>query len=585
MARIPEATPAGRPGFGGPRRISVDQSGGIAADALIDAGSALANVAAAKLDRDDRFNYALAKSSILTADIESRKALEEDADWETWEKRHQERLANAVDEATGKIRSKRDRALFEMEAKIDVERSLAEVRKLARLREVDVGRADLANGLESMQRAALETSDPATRKHLVETAQDMITGASNADLPLITAQEAKNLQVEWTEKYALGSVSMMSDEDQMKVLKNPEGTPAQFISPDVRQKMFREAESRNKIERTRRAAIDKTEAIIAKYPTLDGMGDALSEISNIKDADVQVAARAMLKERYSEMQAIDAEAHDKAVDLVTEALDDGHTLSQVEATEQWGELTATERRAARAIASGTEPVHSDSKYLEWLDLPDDEKASMSSGDLMLQYRPYLDDAHFNKVINDREIIQRAESNDAEAASTVRDGRTMNQMIDDKLIKAKLFVKIPTGRSGDGEATKTRYVNFVDTVNDRVNMEAEAKGKKLGHSRISEIIDEEIIKRAFVDRFLRSDIERLFINMTPEERRTAYVDIDDIPGPLQNEIENLARSMNFTPSERQIEIVAARLRMQASSSTSTDEEIQIIVNTLRELANK
>lgn len=547
MAKIGEATPVGRQSLGGGRKVSVDRSGSLDAEGLATIGDAATGVAVQHIERENKFNYALAKSSFLTADIESRSALEEDPDWETWEERHEQALAKALDASTVTIRSKSDRAAFDMEAKIDMARSLGEVRKLARMREVDAGRADLNSSLEAMQRVALETTDVATRAHLVKTANDMIAGARDAELPMINAQEAETLQKQWTSQYSEGAVSLMPDDDQMRVLKNPKGTPAQFIDPTVRQKMFREAESRNKQQKVNAKALAATDKIMGRYPNAEQRKQALSEVSKIGDSSVQLATRAMVNGRFAELNQIESEVHGANLEYVQRSIEAGAPIESISSTKQWQDLSNSEQRAAelryRQVVEGVEPPHDPAAYHEWNTLTQQEQLD---ADIWSKYKHRVDDQHFNAMESRQRALRDASEGDIAAQGVIRDGNTQVQMINDRLLRSGLFKKKPTK-----DRPLRDWVAMEDEINRQIIYEAEAKGDKLSSAEMSTIIDRELIRRAFTTVGM-PDPERFTATMTERELEKAFTPLDEMPADDKIMLENFASSVGRVPSKRTLE---------------------------------
>ena len=152
MPRIPDAQSFGaRPLPEVQRNIVTDRSGLIVADAANDLGQAVSRTGMVIQEREDKFNYAVAKGTLLQADIEARRELENDPDWATFETRYREKVGKAREAAVGMIRGKRDRTLFDMETKFDVERGAAAVRGIAKGKEIKWGRATLDEQLSGIR--------------------------------------------------------------------------------------------------------------------------------------------------------------------------------------------------------------------------------------------------------------------------------------------------------------------------------------------------------------------------------------------------------------------------------------------------
>lgn len=253
MPRLPSAEDFGaRPVPRASRGTVTDQSGQIIGQAVEGLGENLIRLAGQRNERQDRLGYAKARSTILQADIAARQELENDNNFETYESRYRERLGQARQVASQSIRGRTDRALFEQDSAVDLERGVAEVRGLAKRREVDTGRAWLAQTQDSNRTAALEAKDEGTRAALISNTLDSIVAAQ--DRGWISAQEATNQRQNWTANYAEGHLDIQSLPDRIKILSNPKGTPADYIAPDRRAALLKAAQNELKAEQARSQA-------------------------------------------------------------------------------------------------------------------------------------------------------------------------------------------------------------------------------------------------------------------------------------------------------------------------------------------
>lgn len=293
MPRIPDASQLGysvqqvrTPRF-------QDRSGQITADATGRLAGTLGQVAGALQEREDKFSYAQAKSALLQADIEARRSLENDSDWATYEKRYSETMAKAREKASGFIRSNNDRALFDMDAKLDVERGVNEVRGLARRKEVDTGRAGLASMMESSRTTALEAQDEPTRANVIRTIQDGLEGAVQKGY--ISEQERVSQSQSWSTSYAEGFVDIQPLDKQIEVLSKPDGTPAQLLAPDRRANLLVQAKNAKRIETERAEAEQRSRMIEVRQSLTDQLRDIHADAQlglpvNVPDRSVLKAA-------------------------------------------------------------------------------------------------------------------------------------------------------------------------------------------------------------------------------------------------------------------------------------------------------
>jgi hypothetical protein len=252
MPRIPDSSQLGYsvPQARTPR--FQDRSGQIVGGATQRLAGTVGRVADVLQEREDKFSYAQAKSTLLQADIETRRSLENDPDWGTFEKRYSESMTKAREKASGMIRSNRDRALFDMDAKLDVERGVGEVRGIARRKEVDTGRGGLAAMLDTSRATALNAQDEATRASVINNVQESLSGA--VEKGYISEQERVSQSQSWSTSYAEGYIDLQPLGRQIEVLQKPDGTPAQLLQPDRRANLLKSALNEQRILRDRAEA-------------------------------------------------------------------------------------------------------------------------------------------------------------------------------------------------------------------------------------------------------------------------------------------------------------------------------------------
>lgn len=241
MPRLPDVTSLGeRPVPRGRTPIISDRSGEIAGQAIESTGENLIQLSNQREQRLDRIGYAQARSSLLQADIATRRELENDNDFTTYESRYREKLGKARQDASQFIRGRTDRALFEQDTAADLERGVSEVRGLARRKEVDTGRSSLAQMLQANRTAAMDATDEGTRAALIASTNEAITGAKERGY--VSAQEATDQRKGWTTDYAQGVLELQPPAKRLQSLKNPGGTAASLLDADVRSQLIDRAE-------------------------------------------------------------------------------------------------------------------------------------------------------------------------------------------------------------------------------------------------------------------------------------------------------------------------------------------------------
>ena len=299
MPRIPDANALTKRIPQSRRGIVSDRSGEILGEAAVELGQAFGRAE----ERRDKFRYGKAKSELLQADIQARRELESDPDWQTMEPRYRERMKKAREKAAAGISDRSDRAYFDQDSDIDLERGAAAIAEISRAREIDSGRADLETNLAGNRAAALNTRDAGTRMALLQAGKDMVTGAtqpSPSGAVILSKESAASTWLKYQESYGEGFVAMMDPEEREQVLQNPVGTPAEFIPPDKRVLLLRSAQTENKERRIRTESKQQSESILAGGGSLESMR---AKARKIEDAEVSDATILRLEGRFADREA------------------------------------------------------------------------------------------------------------------------------------------------------------------------------------------------------------------------------------------------------------------------------------------
>jgi hypothetical protein len=240
MARIPDDTALGLrpvPQVRTPR--TADATGDIY-EGVGQVGRGIAQLGGQIEEREDQSNYAQARSTLLQADIATRQSLQDDPNYSTYDSRYREAMQKARDTAGQVIKSRYDLAAFNRDADLDTARGAAAVAGLARQKSIDVGRATLDTTITNNRTAALDATDEATRSALVGATHEAIAGAQSKGF--LTAQEAVATRQKWTTDYAEGFLETQSPDKRLAMLKNPKGTPADFLPADIRARLGEQAQ-------------------------------------------------------------------------------------------------------------------------------------------------------------------------------------------------------------------------------------------------------------------------------------------------------------------------------------------------------
>ncbi|MBP5142693.1 hypothetical protein HUT00_28645, partial [Pseudomonas chlororaphis] len=194
---------------------------------------------------------------ICGAQIDLENELDQDQDYATYEKRYTERMNKARDQAAGLITSPGERALFQQDLDLNIQRGLGNVMQKAKNKEKDVGRGALLDTIATNRETALRSTDEATRASVIQSTTDAINGAM--DRGYLTAQEAVKMRQGATEDYALASVQMLDPSGRLAALSK--SGIADLIPTDKRAELKMQAENQIEMEQRRQAAEARQRAV------------------------------------------------------------------------------------------------------------------------------------------------------------------------------------------------------------------------------------------------------------------------------------------------------------------------------------
>lgn len=530
MAKIPDYTAlGGRTAPATSRPIVVDRSGEIDANTMGRAAESIGNTVSVLSERQDRLKYAEAKSAMLTADIAARKALENDQNWETHESRYSEMMAKAREKASGLIRGKSDRALFDMDANLDVERGLGAVREGARRIEVDTGRATLESILSSNRTAALEAKDEPTRTALLQATQDAIAGAR--DKGYVSAQDALATGQKWTQDYAEAFVGMKSPAEQIDLLSKP--GIADHIPPDRRKAIKDRAEKEGRELMVR----GTSQATADKLVKSGDMGTALAEARKITDPEIRDDVTSRVKGYFADVEASKRLAANNLFDSVMDRVEQGATRDSIPPVE-WLALEPSHRDAVeRRLKDKTEGRKPEPNWTVYYSLrnsaassnPKDRDDFANKLNLMV-HRSDLSDSQFESL-TDLQMKMREGKAEPELASI----RTQRDVVEGALNQ----LGIKRGQNAKPEQN-ARAEKFEIAVDDRVRALQTETGKKATPAQVQEIVNS-LTTEVAINRPLWFDTEKPAFDVT----------IDDIPEEDRADIERALKARGKPVTDQSI----------------------------------
>ena len=210
-------------------------------------GGAVTEFADKAIQKQDRYNFAMAKSSFLKSQIEAENELDQDQDYATYAKRYGDKMTKARDQAIAMVTSPSDRALFQPDLDLDIQRGLGAVARKAKSKETDVGRGALMDTIAANREIALQSTDDEARASVIKSTTDAIEGAKERGY--LTEQEAVRMRQGATEDYALASVRMLEPAARLDALSKP--GIVDLIPTDKRAELKMQAENQVEAERRR----------------------------------------------------------------------------------------------------------------------------------------------------------------------------------------------------------------------------------------------------------------------------------------------------------------------------------------------
>lgn len=393
MARIPDYTAVEARGAQTRTPQFDDQSAQIAGRAAEGLVRTIGGAADRVIEHDDKINYARARSMVLQADVEAKSELENDQDYETFEKRYNERMSKARDEATKLIRGKDSKSLFDMDAKLDIARGTAGIRAEARRKEVDVNRGNLDQTLNANRAAALNAKDEPTRAALISATNEMIDGAIQKGY--VRAEEGVALRQNWTTGYAEGFVSMQPADKRIEMLSTDKGVAA-HIAPDKRVAMLDAAKRESRSLNNRRQSQVFEDALVGKYGANQ---TALAKAREITDPEVRDETVDRVKVRIAEAKAAEVEAQSEVNDQAIEFINGGGKFADlpIKIKNSLKPSTLTSLRSyAEQLAKPTPVVTDKPTYIDLSSKFADDPQGFGEVNL-LDYRDKLDNTDFEKM--------------------------------------------------------------------------------------------------------------------------------------------------------------------------------------------
>jgi hypothetical protein len=268
---------------------------------LRDLGQAIANTGNT-LNKVELVNR---QAAMDDADLEMAIALEkeqaaydQDPDYATILNRADESMIKARDTLAGVV-DPRDRALWEKQQDLKIERARNTLKKVAWVKERDHERGRFETQMDQAREAALTSRNPDALLEFADLQRNRTE--TMVAKGYMTAEEKAAADEKYAESLAMGRLRMMEPEDRIAALKEPW---AKNIPIDQRAVLEREARS----EQVKIQAIDIVDAI----PPGTSRWDAQAQIDKIKDPRQRMAAEDRLRSVMASRDQAEAEQQSDA---------------------------------------------------------------------------------------------------------------------------------------------------------------------------------------------------------------------------------------------------------------------------------
>lgn len=440
MPRIPDDMGA----YGGgpslqPRRGVVQGPRDGTFDAIADLGETIGKIGNKIQDREDKLNYAAAKTQYLKSKIQIESEFENDQDYQTYGDRYKEKISKARGDAVAMIRNPTMRESFQFDTDVDIEQGLAGMAKKAFAKEKDNGRAKLSGLLDESQKLITSTSDPLIRKSAYENVNVSIDAAIENNW--LSREEGGNLKRKFAEESAILEIRSKSPEEQLQMLKDSH--PAlQFVPAD----------KKRDIEETAKSSINSRYFLQKRF-----------EAEQRKEIYFDMANR--LEESHGDLAAIGVEAY------------------KLLSPEQQERI----RKKSRDLQNGSYNVTDVKKYHDLKNIA----ANPASRQMFLDMDMTVEVDDFAPSDRDEIINLQAKlrNKDPETEKMLDGYRSIGQRLNDTLTQAGFDTK-PKAKSDDAKS----LARLRDNIDKSIIREKQRLGKKdLSSEEEQRIIDRELIK--------------------------------------------------------------------------------------------
>ena len=497
------------------------------AEALERAAGTFVNMAIEHKQKDDALSYSHAKNEYLIADIQERDKLEDDQDFATQTERYNKAMKGHYERLFPTVRSKRDRGLFDAEARLMNARGTVAVGDNARTKEIDWNLGEFARQGEELQAAILVAKD-------AQTAQDgMFAYMSHADSLLergfLTPPEYEAATQGFVTTVARKRLITMDPKEREIVLERSivmakgQGTPitqeqiqkgegsgsiADFLPLDERVEMLENTRKGNEQDDTQTEAYEVWDEIRLEYQDPAKVGAEVRRRSRDLEPGVR-SALGVISRAYATTIRGEKEDVRNEIMILGSAMATNRENPEKMAGEKWRLLHGYQQKALNdqynAAMEGREfgtfnvysrPTGKDGKpepgmsYALWTSIPRDQKTAVTleNAAWKMSFTPTM----WARLKEEQSTIKAQE--DSETPIVLPAGMNNQQLVQAALVRAGTIPQ--TGRTDEHQQ---RYYSALAAMDYLTQQEQKSLGRALTNDERRKILLDLMVDKAFTDR--------------------------------------------------------------------------------------
>ena len=333
------------------------------AEALSRAAATFTTMAIEHKQKDDALSYAHAKNEYLIADIQERDKLQDDQNFASHGERYNTAMKGHYDRLFPTVRSKRDRGLFDAEARLMNARGTVAVGDNARVKEIDWNVAELARHGEALQGVIMAASDAQTAQDgmfaymehanslltkgfLDETTHQAVTQGfvtSTAEKRLI-AMDPKMREVMLERSITMAKTRGEPITRDQILAGEGSGSIADFLPLDERVKMLEATRKGNEHDDTMEEAYAVFDAVTSRYTDPAKVQAATAAAGKGLDPDVRTALNTLSTQYRQNAVAAEAMERDDIMTAAGSLMDRGIDPETMNG-DLWGKLLPVQRQS------------------------------------------------------------------------------------------------------------------------------------------------------------------------------------------------------------------------------------------------